>query len=107
MTTTTQHTVRQLVPALGSTVLVRFEELTIECNVADAKNSWGKVRLLVEPLAGKGQQWIELGRLVTAPRPVVDAPEDMRNRQQAAREVARYNARLYAENRRLHPEDYS
>ena len=66
MTNRTQQTVRELTPALGATVLVRFEDLTIECNVADVKNSWGKVRLLVEPLAGKGQQWVELGRLVQA-----------------------------------------
>jgi hypothetical protein len=32
--------------------------------VIDAKNSWGKVRVLVQPLAGTGQQWIELGRLM-------------------------------------------
>ena len=63
-TTTTQHTVRQLTPAVGEQVLVRFEELALECTVVDAKNSWGKVRLLVRPVAGVGEQWVELGRLV-------------------------------------------
>jgi len=60
----TQQTVRELTPAIGAQVTVRFEELAIECRVIDAKNSWGKVRVLVQPLAGTGQQWIELGRLM-------------------------------------------
>jgi hypothetical protein len=63
---TTQRTVRQLTPAVGASVRVRFEDLTIECKVMDAKNSYGKVRLLVQPVAGTGLQWIELGRLVAA-----------------------------------------
>lgn len=68
MTKQTQHTARQLAPAIGAEVLVRFESLTIACRVQDAKNSWGQVRLLVAPVAGRGEQWIELGRLVAAPQ---------------------------------------
>jgi hypothetical protein len=64
MTKQTQHTARQLAPAIGAEVLVRFESVNIACTVVDAKNSWGQVRLLIQPVAGKGQQWIELGRLV-------------------------------------------
>ena len=58
-----RNTVKQLQPALGDTVGVSFEKLTIACRVLDAKNSYGQVRLLVAPLAGDGEQWIELGRL--------------------------------------------
>jgi hypothetical protein len=59
-----RNTVTELIPAVGAAVDVRFEGLTVTCAVLDAKNSWGKVRLLVAPLAGAGDQWIELGRLV-------------------------------------------
>jgi hypothetical protein len=65
-TTNTQRTARELTPAIGATVLVRFEQLTIEARVLDAKNTWNKVRLLIRPIAGGGEQWIELSRLVAA-----------------------------------------
>jgi hypothetical protein len=69
MTTTTtnnhgtRHTVRELTPAIGAQVGVRFEDLVIACKVCDAKNSYGKVRLLVVPVMGAGAQWVELSRL--------------------------------------------
>jgi hypothetical protein len=59
-----RNTVNDLVPAIGARVLVRFESLTVACTVRNAKNTWNKVRLLVSPVAGEGEQWIELGRLV-------------------------------------------
>lgn len=61
----TRNTVQQLIPAIGAVVSVRYEEITVRCTVVDAKNSWGKVRLLITPELGNGSQWIELGRLVT------------------------------------------
>jgi hypothetical protein len=71
--TTTQRTARELTPAIGQQVHVAFEQLTVLCTVLDAKNSWGKVRLLVQPVAGRGQQWIELQRLVSPSPAVTDA----------------------------------
>ena len=59
-------TAREMIPALGAHVLVRFESLTVECWVKDVKNSWGKPRLLIVPVVGSGEQWVELGR-VTIP----------------------------------------
>ena len=70
--TYTRQTVRDLTPAIGTTVGVRFESLIIDAVVVDAKNSWGKVRLLVRPAAGVGEQWIELNRLVATPGTVAD-----------------------------------
>lgn len=61
--TTTRNTVRQLLPAIGTLVAVRFESLVIECRVIDAKNAYGTVRILVAPLAGSGTQWVELTRV--------------------------------------------
>jgi hypothetical protein len=59
-----QFTARQLAPAIGASVAVRYEGITVECIVTDAKNSYGQVRVQVKPVAGTGAQWIELGRLV-------------------------------------------
>lgn len=59
-----RNTVRELAPAVGETVFVRMETFRVPCVVLDAKNSWGKVRLLVTPVYGEGEQWIELERLV-------------------------------------------
>lgn len=58
------HTARQLAPAIGSTVTVRFESLQIRCLVLDAKNAYGNVRLQVMPVAGEGEQWVDLSRLI-------------------------------------------
>jgi len=59
-----RQTVQELTPAIGAVVLVRYQEIVVECRVRDAKASYGKVRLLVHPIAGRGCQWIELSRLV-------------------------------------------
>ena len=59
-----QRTVRELTPAIGAEVNVRFESPVIRCTVLDAKSAWGKVRLEVAPMSGTGAQWVELERLV-------------------------------------------
>lgn len=59
-------TAREMIPALGAHVLVRFESLTVECWVKDVKTSWGKPRLLIVPVTGSGEQWVELGRVTVA-----------------------------------------
>lgn len=58
------RTVNELTPAIGQYVYVRFESISVGCLVKDAKQSWGKVRLLVSPADGQGEQWIELERLL-------------------------------------------
>lgn len=79
------HACSTLSPAIGSWVEVRFESLWVECEVVDAKSSWGRVRLWVKPLAGEGCQWVELSRIrvrgVEAPRPpqrAIDRPSQCR-----------------------------
>jgi hypothetical protein len=61
-------TALEMIPAIGATVLVRFEQLQILCTVLNVKNSWGKPRLLITPDSrnSTGQQWVELER-VTVP----------------------------------------
>lgn len=56
-------TATEMIPAVGEPVRVRFEDLWIDATVVDVKSSWGKARLLIRPVAGNGQQWVELGRL--------------------------------------------
>ena len=68
-----RKTVTEMLSAIGTHVLVSFEAVRIECRVTDAKNSYGRVRLQVSPVAGSGSQWIETGRI--AARVVADSPE--------------------------------
>jgi hypothetical protein len=56
-------TTLEMLPAIGSQVNVRFEQITVACTVRDAKYSYGRPRLLIEPKDGNGQQWVELSRI--------------------------------------------
>ncbi len=58
-----QNTAKQMLPAIGQTVLVRCEQMQVACLVMDVKNSYGQVRLYVIPVAGNTGQWIEMGRV--------------------------------------------
>ncbi|MGA2890332.1 MAG: hypothetical protein ABSE51_19990 [Terracidiphilus sp.] len=57
-----------MMPALGATVTVRFQQLHLNCTVKDIKNSYGQPRLLIAPISGSGEQWIEMGRIVNPSR---------------------------------------
>ncbi len=39
------------------------DPLWVPVNILDAKFTFGHVNLLVEPVGGKGQQWVDLKRL--------------------------------------------
>lgn len=56
-------TYNDMTPAVGQRVSVRFEELRITCQVRNVKSSYGRVRLLVAPESGSGEQWVEMSRL--------------------------------------------
>jgi hypothetical protein len=62
-TMNTPKTAAELAINIGAEVLVQCESIRVACVVKDAKNSWGRVRLLVEPIQGAGSQWVELGRV--------------------------------------------
>lgn len=62
-------TANEMIPAVGAKVLVYCESLGIECRVKDVKMSWGKPRFLVTPIAGNGEQWVEMGRIRTPALP--------------------------------------
>lgn len=57
-------TANEMSPAVGHSVTVRFESIQVECRVIDVKHVYGKPRILIIPVNGTGQQWIELTRLV-------------------------------------------
>ena len=56
-------TCNEMVPAVGTVVMVSFESVNVACSVVDVKESWGRPRLLVAPMKGNGQQWVEMGRI--------------------------------------------
>lgn len=60
-------TANQMLPAIGQAVLVRFEDLTLECRVLDVKSSYGRIRLSVSPVSGYGTQWVEMSRISNRP----------------------------------------
>ena len=57
-----------MIVAVGETVLLLSEGLEIACKVIDVKASWGKNRLLITPLAGNGERWVELTSVKLTPR---------------------------------------
>jgi hypothetical protein len=48
---------------LGKTGVLRCEYLSVDVTIADAKRSYGRTLLLVRPIAGAGEQWVEEGRV--------------------------------------------
>lgn len=56
-------TATEMMPAVGTIVLVACEQMNVACHVVDVKTSWGKRRLQVLPVAGNGTQWVELTRV--------------------------------------------
>lgn len=58
------YTANQMQPAIGETIAIRLESLTVNVRVMDAKTAWGNVRLLVRPCMGEGETWIDCSRVV-------------------------------------------
>ena len=48
---------------IGKSGELRCEYLSVEVTVADAKRSYGRTLLLVRPVAGTGEQWVEESRI--------------------------------------------
>ena len=87
-------TALDMLPAIGATVLVRFENLSILCTVKNVKNSWGKPRLLIAPVAGEGEQWIELGRVTVPAYSREAAAERLAHLRNEVRRAERVSANL-------------
>ena len=57
------YTAKNMAVAIGAQVSIRMENLLINAEVIDAKAAYGRPRLLVRPLSGFGEQWVELSRV--------------------------------------------
>ena len=60
-------TYHDMTPAIGARVSVQFESVRVFCTVLNVKSSYGRVRLLVAPESGTGEQWVEVSRLARRP----------------------------------------
>jgi hypothetical protein len=61
-------TATQMIPALNQTVTLRCGDLHVACTVIDVKSVYGRERVLVTPVAGAGERWVELTSLVLVGR---------------------------------------
>ena len=59
------RTARQMVVAIGQTVVVRMESFGVEMVVKDVKQAWGQTRLLVAPIRGTGEAWVDCSRCLS------------------------------------------
>ena len=57
------ETIGLVVHAVGKTGVLRCEYLSVDVMIVDAKRSYGRTLLLVRPVAGSGEQWVEEGRV--------------------------------------------
>lgn len=56
-------TALDMLPAIGTSVTVQFEQIQVNCTVTDVKVSYGRPRIQIKPVTGQGTQWIELARI--------------------------------------------
>lgn len=66
-------TAKEMIVVVGMTVQLAVEALWFDVKVIDVKNSWGRTRLLVIPVAGAGERWVELTSVRLRPVVLVDA----------------------------------
>lgn len=65
-------TAREMLPAIGQTVSVRSDIGEVHCKVLDVKSAYGRNRLLIVPIAGTGETWVDITRVskIEQTRPV-------------------------------------
>jgi hypothetical protein len=61
--TTAHQNASSLALYLGKTGVLRCEYLSVDITIADAKRSYGRTLLLVRPVSGSGEQWVEESRV--------------------------------------------
>jgi len=60
------YTANNMIQAVGKTVQVRVEKWFIPMTVLDAKSAYGVPRILVTPVSGEGEAWVEMSRVKMA-----------------------------------------
>ena len=61
--TTALQNASSLALYIGKTGVLRCECLSVDVTIADAKRSYGRTLLLVRPVSGSGEQWVEESRV--------------------------------------------
>lgn len=54
--------IREMADLLGKTVQVKIDGFSVPMTINDVKIAYGNKRLLVSPLGGSGEQWIDASR---------------------------------------------
>ena len=67
MKTYTKQDVEKVNPKslIGKSGLMTLDDLTVGVNIADARVRFGHIDLLVEPINGSGEKWVEKHRVTT------------------------------------------
>jgi hypothetical protein len=60
---TSEQIASSLALYIGKAGVLRCEYLSIDVTIVDAKRSYGRTLLLVRPVSGSGEQWVEEGRV--------------------------------------------
>lgn len=56
-----------LAPFIGRTAQVKGNGIRPSVRILDARLNWGRVQLLIAPLAGEGTQWVDEGTIQILP----------------------------------------
>lgn len=96
----TVATAREMAEMIGTTVQVKVESFQVPMTVTDAKVAYGNRRLLVSPIGGRGQAWVDASR-IESQRSQKSTPQDERgSRPEETTESAL--ARMWAKSRGIH-----
>ncbi len=60
---TSEQNASSLALYIGKTGVLRCEYLSVDVAIVDAKRSYGRTLLLVRPVSGAGEQWVEESRV--------------------------------------------
>jgi len=60
---TAEQNASSLALYIGKMGMLRCEYLSVDITIADAKRSYGRTLLLVRPVSGSGEQWVEENRV--------------------------------------------
>ena len=96
----TVATAREMAEMIGTTVQVKVESFQVPMTVTDAKVAYGNKRLLVSPIGGRGQAWVDASR-IEPQRSQKSTPQDERgSHPEETTESAL--ARMWAKTRGIH-----
>jgi hypothetical protein len=56
---TAEQNASSLALYIGKACVLRCEYISVDVTIVDAKRSYGRTLLLVRPVSGSGEQWVE------------------------------------------------